>query len=97
MKKLIILLSFLIVAKFSFGQDWPITQNIGSANTKVQVPGNGGFLASLINRNYLDTTAANLTPIRLYPGGQIFTTSDSSFWLRRYNQWVKQYAIEVRS
>jgi hypothetical protein len=81
MKKSFALLSFLICSAVCFGQ-YTITQNIGSGNTLVRVPTPGGFQGSLINRTFTDTTAANLTPIRFYPGAQIYTTSDSLFLIR---------------
>jgi hypothetical protein len=81
MKKILFILAFAFCFVDGFSQ-FPITQNLGSSNTLVRVPANGGLQGSLINRNFEDTVAANLTPIDFYPGSQIFTTSDEIFWVR---------------
>jgi len=89
MKKILLILSFLFCFFYSKSQ-YTITQNIGSGSTLVQVPPNGGFKASLVNRSFNDTFAANLTPISLYPGSMVFTSSDSKLWVRNANvdRWV---------
>lgn len=90
MKKILILLFSLFFVVTSFGQ-YTITQNLGSGNTLVRVPPNGGLQGSLINRNFSDTTAANLTPIKFYSGSMVYTTGDSSFWIRNWlsDRWQK--------
>lgn len=81
MKRIFLLVGFLFFAICSFSQ-YIINQSIGSGNTRVFVPPNGAFQASLINRTFTDTTAANLTPIDFYAGAQIYTTSDNRLWIR---------------
>lgn len=93
MKKLFILLSFLIPALAGFSQGYNVIQNLGNSNTLVQVPANGGFRAMLINGTFVDTAAANGSnyKIKYYPFAQIATTSDSSIWFRsaNANMWIK--------
>jgi len=91
MKRILLIFTLLFSTFFAQGQ-YSIPQNIGSSNTLVQVPANGGFKASLINRGFTDTTAANLTPIDYYAGSQIFTTSDNQFWVR---DATAQYWINI--
>ena len=93
MKKLITIF-FIAIANIGFGQGYPIQQNIGSGSTLVRVPPDGGFQASLINRNFVDTTAANATNIKYYPGSQIFTTLDTSLWIRntQTTRWLRLQA-----
>jgi len=81
MKKSIVSIFLILICYIGYGQ-WPITQNLGSANTLVQVPANGGLRANLINRSYADTTAANLGYSDAYPGSLIFTTDIQAMWLR---------------
>jgi len=81
MKKYILSIFLILICYFGFGQ-WPITQNLGSGNTLVQVPANGGLRANLINRSYADTTSANLGYSDSYPGSLIFTTDIQAMWLR---------------
>lgn len=88
MKKLLLLI-ILIISLRGISQGYPLTQNIGSSSTKVQVPANGAMNALFINRPFNDTTSANLTNIKFYNGAQIFTLSDSTFWLRVGDTWVK--------
>jgi acyl-CoA thioesterase I len=93
MKKLSILLFLLTAFVFTKAQ-YPIKQSVGNApNTIVKsnaVLVNDGF----VNGVFVDTTAANLKQIKTYPGAQIFTTSDSSFWLRNpaATRWLKANA-----
>lgn len=91
MKKIIFSIIILLGLTISAKSQFPISQNIGSGVTLVQVPTPGGFKASIINRSFNDTTAANLTPISFYPGAQIFTTSDTAIWIRAVGamQWLK--------
>lgn len=91
MKRILIFVLVLFCAINSKAQGFPLTQNLGSSSTLVQVPANGGLMAGLINRSFLDTTAANLTYLKAYAGAQILTTSDTSLWFRNQgaNMWVK--------
>jgi hypothetical protein len=73
MKKIFLLITILIFSLRGICQ-YPIQQNIGSGSTLVQVPPNGAMKASLINRSFVDTIAANLTNIKYYAGAMIFTT-----------------------
>lgn len=88
MKKL--LLSFLLLISLKGLAQYPLTQNLGSSSTKVQVPANGAMNALFINRTFVDTVAANLTNIKFYAGAQIYTTSDSVFWIRNLlaSRWL---------
>ena len=92
MKSLICSLVFIFTVLVSRAQ-FPIPQNLGSATTLVQVPANGGLKANLINRSYTDTTQANLGYIDYYGAAMIFTTSDSSLWLRNTagTKWDRVY------
>lgn len=89
MKKLFLIFTLLFLTFFVKAQ-FPITQNLGGPTTLVRVPANGGLQGSLINRNFTDTTAANLTAIDYYAGSQIFTTTDGKFWVRNAaaTEWI---------
>lgn len=82
MKKLFLILSFLFCAVISFAQYPGNPQKIGSDSVPVFNPSiiytKGGFG----NGIYTDTTAANLTRVRQYPGAQIFTSGNNTLWLR---------------
>jgi len=88
MKSLICSLVFIFSFIFSYGQ-FGITQNLGNANTLVQVPANGGLRAGLINRVFFDTTSANLSQLDFYDGSQIKTLSPNALWWRdsSYMAW----------
>lgn len=89
MKKIFLFVLIFISAKV-FGQ-YPIQQAVGKApNTIVgsnAVRVNDGF----VNGVFTDTTAANLKQIKTYPGAQIFTTLDTSLWLRNTTatKWLR--------
>lgn len=81
MKKIFLLVVLFFCLK-SFAQ-YPISQGLGSANTIVRIPTPGAITGGLININFTDTTAANLTNIKFYAGAMIFTTSGGSkVWVR---------------
>lgn len=92
MKKIFILV-MLVCLNFISRAQWPLTQNLGSDSTLISLGRNygGAIKGNIINSSYADTTAANLLRIRQYAGGQIFTTGDTSLWLRSIgaNKWVK--------
>lgn len=90
MKKVIISIFLIVICYFGFGQ-YPLTQNLGSSSTLVQVPANGGLLAGLIPRAFADTTAASLTNLKFYDGAIIKTTSPVALWYRYLaaTQWVQ--------
>jgi len=91
MKRIFISLICLLVA-FVCRAQFPITQNLGSSSTLVQVPANGGLRAGLINRVFADTTAANLSNLDFYDGAQIKTlTPINAVWWRdsTNTRWVQ--------
>ena len=73
MKKVAILISFLISAIFSFAQTRPFPNTVNTSNDSSYNNIKGGVHASqgLINTNYNDTATANLSPIAHYKGAQI--------------------------
>src|SRR6187402_1805226 len=89
MKKLIIAILTLISIN-SLAQ-FPVTQSMGTANTKVVSNGALQAVRGVINGVFTDTTAANSDQIDFYNGAQIWTRSDRNFWLRdsALNMWVK--------
>jgi len=90
MKKLLTIL-FISLSLAGFCQ-YPITQNLGSASTLLQVPANGGLRAGLITISFADTIAANLTNIKFYDGAIIKTTSPIvAMWYRNLatTQWIQ--------
>ena len=90
MRNIFFLIFLLCCWQIGYSQ-FPITQNFGGPSTLTLIPPNGGFKASLINRTFTDTTAANLTPIDAYAGSQIFTTSDGALWVRNASatKWLQ--------
>lgn len=86
----IFLLICLIISLRGLSQGYPLTQNLGSSTTRVQVPANGAMNALFINRTFVDTTSANTSNIKYYAGAQIYTTSDSVFWIRNLlaSRWL---------
>jgi len=85
-----LVLSFVLFFIFlnASGQ-YPISQSLGADSTLVT--SRGGLKGRIINYVYADTTAANLERIRQYPGAQIFTSGDTSIWIRSINanKWIK--------
>lgn len=79
MKRISLILSIVLCSIASLGQ-YPGKQFIGADSTNVE--SRGGLQGRIINKTFTDTTSANLQRVRQYPGAQIFTTSDNSFWLR---------------
>lgn len=89
MKKFVAVFLLLFSLK-SFSQNYPLTQNIGSSNTLVQVPTPGGIRGVVIPQTFADTSAANLTPAKYYTS-IIYTTADTAVWLRNIvlNKWAR--------
>jgi len=83
MKKVFLFILLFCLAKISIAQ-YPQQQTMGTNNTIINLGAtNGGAIkGNIINGLYTDTTAANATQIDFYAGAQIFTTSDTSFWVR---------------
>jgi len=96
MRKIFIILLFFFT-KNSFSQ-WPVSQNLGSDSTIINVGRNfsGGVKGNFINKSYTDTTAANLQRIRQYAGAQIYTTTANKFYIRNSTatQWIEQATVE---
>lgn len=95
MKKILLFVFIFLVAKISFAQ-YPQQQTMGTNNTIINLGNaNGGAIkGNIINGLYTDTTAANATQIDFYTGAQIFTTSDTSFWIRNKTA-TNQYWFRV--
>jgi len=82
MKKLLLLLSFLLAYCISFAQ-YPITQNLGAPKTLVVSKGGLAADSTLILPYFTDTLAANLSPyVKNYPGNMIFLTALDQIWVR---------------
>ena len=91
MKKALLSIFLILIFYLSYGQ-FPLTQNLGSSSTLVQVPANGGLRAGLINRVFTDTTSANLSNLDFYDGAQIKTLSpvNAVWWRDSTNStWVQ--------
>lgn len=88
--KRILSIVFLLCLNFVAKAQYPIQQNLGSANTLINVPATGGMRAAFVNRTYTDTAAANSGFIAAYPFAQIATTSDGNLWMRNASAtgWV---------
>lgn len=99
MKKIIFILILICItgslfAQFpvpSTGGGLPIKQFTGSDSTLLGNRGIGWSKYGTVNGVYADTTAANLTRIRQYPGAMIFTSLDTSMWLRSSDakKWIR--------
>ena len=94
MKKLLLifLLSFTAIfvkAQYPAGRLYQVNQSIGSDSALVT--SKGGLKGRVINWSFTDTTQANTQPIKNYPGAQIFTTTDTSLWLRNTTatKWLR--------
>jgi hypothetical protein len=82
MKKLSLLLSFLLAYCVSFAQ-YPVTQNLGAPKTLVISKGGLAADSSLILPTFTDTIYANLSPyIKTYPGNMIFLSGLNQVWVR---------------
>jgi len=80
MKKIYLILLFLVCSIISFAQYPGGTQTIGNDSNIVKAK--GGLQGRIIPIPYADTTAANLERIRQYAGAEIYTTSDNKKWYR---------------
>lgn len=87
MKRLLILLSVLLVGLFATAQSpytgltgYAVKQSLGSDSAIVQ--GKGALSGRIVIYNFADTTTANTQRIKNYPGALIFTTDSSRLWLR---------------
>lgn len=91
MNKIFALIAFICLAKISFGQTYPITQNIGSTSTLLDIKGGGRVAGTFVLGHFLDTTTANALPyIKNYANGMI-TTDTNQVWLRSYDaqRWIQ--------
>lgn len=93
MKKLLlfVLLFATSVLAFSQGSPFPNYQPQGSATTRWSQQGAVQGIKGIINGIYPDTATANIGYIDFYPGAQIFTTLDSTLWLRNSTatKWLR--------
>jgi len=90
MKRIIITLLVLFAAISSFAQptQYPVSQNLGNANTLLNT-NNGGLKANHILLSFADTTAANSVAHISFNEGSAIRIGDSIF-LRSRGQWVLQ-------
>lgn len=84
MKKLFILLSFLICSFYCFSQGpFPIKQGLGSPSTLLKINGASKDSLATIVATWPDTTTANLNSyIKFYPAAMIYTLLDGKSWIR---------------
>ena len=95
MKRLIITLLVLFTAISSFAQpnQYPVSQNLGNANTLLNT-NNGGLKANHILLSFADTTAANSVAHISFNDGSAIRVGDSIF-LRSRGQWVLQTSTAI--
>ncbi len=85
MNKILICLFALCLALSSKAQ-YPISQNLGNANTLINIPPNGAITGIPIVRSFADTTAANLTFIKPYAGALIRVVD--TIFMRSNGRWT---------
>lgn len=91
MKKLLLILPFLIISLFSLEQTpFPNTIPLGGAPKTLSTV-NGGFkpLGGYVNLVFADTTAANLQPYLPWYDGAFIQTIGGISWNRYHNAWIK--------
>lgn len=83
MKKIFLFIAIFCFTKIGICQ-YTIGQNIGSNVTLLNIgPANGGAIkGGIIPMSFTDTTAANSSPIAFYTGATIWSTSDTSIYVR---------------
>lgn len=95
MRKLLLILSLLVVGLFGVAQTpipsnqgYPIKQSIGSDSAIVV--SKGAFAGRIILFGFADTTAANLHRVKRYPFALIGTTGDGLTWYRSKDadRWI---------
>jgi hypothetical protein len=93
-KRLILILIVSLIGKFSYSQVYPTPpQNLGSINVMVRDTSGFTVRQTLIIPVYTDTTAANAIGYpKNYTGSLIYTTADTSLWVRDFvhKKWQKQ-------
>lgn len=84
MKKLFTIISILLCSVICFGQlpKLPIVQQIANTDSTILITNVVQPRHGLVNGVYVDTVAANLQKISMYPGSQIYTTSDGLLRIR---------------
>ena len=94
MKKIIISLVAILIFKIGFSQNgsplYPITQNLGSSSSLVDVKGGQRINGAFVLGHFVDTAAANEIPyVKNFANGLI-TTDTSLVWLRSYDakKWL---------
>lgn len=95
--KYFFLIIFLLASFIGYSQNYALTQNIGSSNTRVTVFTKdnqyyGALQAQIINAGiFADTTGANGAPsVKLNNGAQIMTYSGGvKLWLRYSGEWFQ--------
>lgn len=96
MRKLSIILSFLICSFISFGQNgnWNgVTPLGGTPNNISETPGAFRGKGGVISPSFVDTSAANAAlggnKVNSVPGTQIWVTSTKSYWFWNGFKWVE--------
>lgn len=94
MKKIIISLVAILIFKIGFSQNgsplYPITQNLGSSSSLVDVKCGQRINGAFVLGHFVDTAAANAIPyVKNFANGLI-TTDTSLVWLRSYDakKWL---------
>lgn len=99
MKKITLLLVVMscTAVALSQGTPFPNFQQQGSPVTRWLQQGAVHAQKGIINGVYPDTATANLGYIDFYPGAQIFTTKDTTFWLRNptATKWIRPMSSSV--
>jgi hypothetical protein len=102
MKRILSILLLLSVVFISKAQNpipsdstYPVNQSLANAPTSKVITNAIQAKDGFINAVFTDTTAANLYSngyrIKYFPGAQMFTTSDSTFWVRNSlaTRWMR--------
>lgn len=79
MKRILLLVFYFLVAKIGYSQ-FPVIQYIGSDSTIVR--SRGGLQGRFAPIPFTDTTQANTSRIRQYPGALIYTSGVDKYWYR---------------
>lgn len=92
MKKISLILSFIICSFISFGQNgtWNQVNLSGNPNSISDAPGAVRGRLGVITGNFTDTIAANVNlKTNSVPGTQVWITSTKSYWFWNGFKWVE--------